>query len=266
MWQHQKSTRTALASLAITLGVIGAGTSPARAQDATSPCGTQFFVTPYLWLPGINATIKTGLARQPEVNADVSAIDLLSHLDGVPLLVAAEIRQGPMGLLGDVLHMPVSANITTRNIDFSGGTAKLTANTGTAILVYRVLDTPSQFGDLGGGMRAWGFSANLTLNGAAQPTTSASRSAGWGDPLLAGRYHYEFGNGFGLTAYGDLGGFGVGAHSDWQLIGTVDYAPTPWLNLRLGYRSLNFNYQGSGSNLGFDVHMKGPILAGTFRF
>jgi hypothetical protein len=31
--------------------------------------------------------------------------------------------------------------------------------------------------------------------------------------LLAGRYHYNFGNGVGLTAYGDLGGFGVGAHT-----------------------------------------------------
>ena len=43
---------------------------------------------------------------------------------------------------------------------------------------------------------------------------------------------------------GDVGGFGVGAHIDWQVIGTTGYAPNPWLNLRLGYRSLNFNYDG----------------------
>jgi hypothetical protein len=84
--------------------------------------------------------------------------------------------------------------------------------------------------------------------------------------LVGGRYHRELGNGFGLTAYGDLGGFGVGAHVDWQVIGTVDYAPSSSLSLHLGYRSLNFNYQGSASNLGFNVHMPGPILAGTFRF
>jgi hypothetical protein len=50
------------------------------------------------------------------------------------------------------------------------------------------------------------------------------------------------------------------------VIGTVDYAPNPWLNLHLGYRSLNFNYQASGRNLGFNVHLRGPILAGTFWF
>jgi len=107
---------------------------------------------------------------------------------------------------------------------------------------------------------------NLNLNAGLLPAASVSRSAGWADPLLAGRYQRDLGNGFSLTAYGDVGGFGVGAHVDWQVIGTVDYAPNPWLSLRLGYRSLNFNYQGSDSNLGFNVHMRGPILAGTFRF
>ena len=41
----------------------------------------QIFVTPYLWLSGVNSTIRTPLERAPEVNSDVSAIDLLSHLE-----------------------------------------------------------------------------------------------------------------------------------------------------------------------------------------
>jgi len=105
---------------------------------------------------------------------------------------------------------------------------------------------------------------NLNLNAGLLPAASVSRTAGWGDPLLAGRYHRELGNGFGLMAYGDLGGFGIGAHSDWQLIGTLDYAPTPWLTLRTGYRSLNFNYQSNDSNLGFNVHMRGPSSRALF--
>src|SRR5271165_268041 len=63
-----------------------------------------FFVTPYLWLSGINATTKTPLAREPEVNSDVSAIDLLSHMSGVPFMGSAEIRDGPFGLLGEVIR------------------------------------------------------------------------------------------------------------------------------------------------------------------
>src|SRR5215510_15095628 len=27
-----------------------------------------------------------------------------------------------------------------------------------------------------------------------------------------------------MTAYGGVGGFGVGAHTDWQVLGTIDYS------------------------------------------
>jgi hypothetical protein len=60
---------------------------------------------------------------------------------------------------------------------------------------------------------------------------------------------------------------GVGAHSDWQVMGTIDYTVKPWVDLHLGYRSLNFDYTASGGfNVGFNVHMRGPLLAATFKF
>jgi hypothetical protein len=134
------------------------------------------------------------------------------------------------------------------------------------MILYRALEDPVQFADAGLGFRTWGFSMNLNLNPGLLPGTSVNRSDGWTDPLLGARYHRELGNGWGLTAYGDFGGFGVGAHVDWQVLGTIDYAPNPWLNLHLGYRSLNFTYSANNRSLGFDVHMRGPIIAGTFRF
>src|SRR5271163_4914267 len=156
--------RSVFASFVVALALIGAGTPPACAQEATEPGGMQIFVTPYLWLAGINSTIATPLARAPEVNSSVGAFQLLGHLDGVPFMGSAEIRDGPLGLLGDVLHVPVGTNITTRNVFFQGGNAALQANTGTLLGLYRVLEAPTQYADLGIGMRAWGFSANLTLN------------------------------------------------------------------------------------------------------
>jgi hypothetical protein len=112
------------------LALIGAGARPADAQDATAPGGVQFLVTPYLWLAGINTTIQTPLERAPTVNSNVSAIDLLSHLSAVPFMGSIEIRDGPLGLLGDALHVPVSTNITTRNVFFNGGNAKLVPTRG----------------------------------------------------------------------------------------------------------------------------------------
>jgi hypothetical protein len=279
------SGRSWLTGSLVALTVIGAVARPAGAQQAPAPSeppplvpggapppqssvasGLQVIATPYLWLAGINAAISTPLARAPTVNASVGAFQLLGDLDAVPFMGAIEISDGPLSLLGDAFHVPVAIGITTRNIFFSGGTASLITNQGTADLLYHVLAQPTQSLDAGIGFRAWAFTAGLTLNGRIARTVSVTQFAEWGDPLIAARYHYDFGNGLGLTAYGDVGGFGVGAHVDWQVIGTIDYALKPWVALRLGYRSVNFDYTTSVGSIGFDVHMKGPIFAATFRF
>src|SRR5258708_3384132 len=154
----------ALLSAVISSALVGAAAQPACAQDAANLYGMQFYVTPYLWLSGINATIKTPLVRAPEVNSSVSAIDLLKHLHGIPVMGAFEVRQGPLGFLGDVLHVPVNTNITTRNVFFQGGNAALKTDMGTGVVLYRLVDQPTQFADAGLGVRAWGFSADLSLN------------------------------------------------------------------------------------------------------
>jgi hypothetical protein len=277
--------RTIVAGLGLSLAAIGTWPRSADAQQAPPTAGPppllpggpptgalaaglQVTVTPYLWLSGINAAIDTPLRRAPVVDTSVGAFQLLGDLDSVPVMLALELRDGPFSLSGDVLHVPVTTSITTRNVFFQGGSAELNVNTGTALLFYHVLEEPGQSIDAGIGFRAWDFYSDFTLNGRTyvSRTVYASPSAQWADPLLAGRYHHDFGHGFGLTCYGDVGGFGVGAHADWQVIGTIDYQLKPWAAVRLGYRSLNFDYTAEGGGLGFNVHMKGPILAATFRF
>jgi hypothetical protein len=248
--------------------VLGGGpTAPPSNPPPSNPplSGLQVTVTPYLWLAGIDSAISTPLARAPVVDSSVGAFQLLGHLDAVPFMGSLEISDGPFSLLGDAFHVPVGTSITTRNIFYSGGSAALIANQGTADFLYHAFADPSQSLDAGIGFRAWSFTADMTLNGRILRTISITRSAQWADPLLAARYHYDVGHGFGLTAYGDVGGFGVGAHTDWQVIGTIDYALKPWATLLLGYRSLNFDYTAA-SSVGFNVHMKGPLLAANFRF
>jgi hypothetical protein len=261
----QQAYKLIVAVLASIAG-IASGLNPASAQDVTTSSGYQFFVTPYLWLASVHATTMTPLAREPQVNSNVSFIDLLSHLDGAPFMGSAEARYGQLGFLIDAIHLPVSTNVTTHDIFFQGGTAELAANEGTGIALWRVLEDPVQFADAGLGFRAWGFSSRVALNPGLLAGASVTSGSGWADPLIGARYHRDLGNGFALTAYGDVGGFGVGAHVDWQVLGTVDYAPNPWLNLQLGYRSLNFDITGSEGRFGFNVHLRGPIIAGTFRF
>jgi hypothetical protein len=103
-----QQTRSLIFTVFASIAGIASGLHAACAQDATGPYGMQFFVTPYLWLAGIDATTKTPLQRVPEVNSSVGPFQLLGHLDGAPFMGSFEVRQGPLGFLGDVMHVPVS--------------------------------------------------------------------------------------------------------------------------------------------------------------
>src|SRR5690349_17105107 len=170
----------AFASIAVT----ASGPKAASAQDASTTGGYQLLVTPYLWLASVHATTLTPLVREPQINSNVSTIDLLSHLDGAPFMGSFEVRYGSLGFLTDAIHLPVSTKITTRDVFYQGGNAELHANTGTGVVLWRVLEDPVQFADAGLGFRAWGFTSRVELNPGLLAGAAASRSAGWTDPLI----------------------------------------------------------------------------------
>jgi hypothetical protein len=268
-------------SFVLGFALVAAGVRPAGAQQTTVlpgaaaeptqlPGGMQILAVPYLWLGGIHETVTTPIPRASTVNIDVDPLQVLGDLNAVPFMGSLEIRDGPFGLFGDALHIPLGTGVKTHNIAFNGGSAQIIQNTGTALLLYRFVDVPTQYADLGVGFRAWGFTTNVNLNPGQLPRVTSNEMATWGDPLIGGRYHIDFPSGFlpsgfGFSAYGDVGGFGVSAHSDWQLVGTIDYTPSPWIDFHLGYRSLNFDYTTKVA-IGFNVHLRGPILAATIKF
>src|ERR1700756_527396 len=132
---QQLGTRTL--ALWATLAAVASGLHAACAQEASAPSEYQFFVTPYLWLASVHATTMTPLERVPEVNSNVSTIDLLSHVEGAPFMGSFEARYGNLGFLADAIHLPVSTRITAHDIFFQGGNAALKADTGTGIALYR---------------------------------------------------------------------------------------------------------------------------------
>src|SRR5438874_8490974 len=178
-----QQTRTLIFAVFASIGVIATGPHAAAAQDASADGGYQFFVTPYLWLASVHATTLTPLQREPQVNSNVSTIDLLSHLEGAPFMGSFEARYGNLGFLADAIHLPVRTKITRHDILFQGGNAALKADTGTGIALYRFLEDPVQFADAGLGFRAWGFSSRVALNPGLLPGVSVNPSGGLADPL-----------------------------------------------------------------------------------
>jgi hypothetical protein len=230
--------------------------------------GVQVIAYPYLWLAGLNMTFNTPLARAPQLDISAGAGEILSNIHSMPFMGAAEVRYGPFGVLADGIHVPLVVPINPpRGIFFSGGSSAVVLDVATGDALYRVLDQPWQTVDAGLGFRYWGASTVTTLFGRPLvPTQQTNASGSWTDPLIAARYHRDLGNGFGLTAYGDVGGFGIAAHSDWEVIGMLEYAWSPALTFDVGYRSLNVAYSASKRPISFDMHLKGPLLGLTLQF
>ena len=88
--------RTAsLAALVIGLGFVG---QDAAAQQAPRDDGWQFALTPYVWFSGVSGDVRTRSQRDPDANVSASFGDLMSHLDGLPFMGTAEVRNGRMAL------------------------------------------------------------------------------------------------------------------------------------------------------------------------
>ena len=224
----------------------------------------EVLATPYIWMPWSSITVRPADTRVPSTSTTIDPGLLYGHLTWVPFMGEAEFRNGPFGVVVDYIHAPLKSGVSTHNILFNGATSGLTIDSGTAMFLYRPFVEPDQYADVGMGVSAWGLDGSINLNEGLLPAFNATNGLSWADPMIAARYHRDLGNGFSATAYGDLGGFGVGAHFDWQLIGTIDYAAALWIDLHVGFRSLNFSYGAPRAN--FTFNLNGPILAATFRF
>jgi len=255
---------------AVALGMLAAPLvlpSPAAAQAvapgqamAEAAQGWQFNITGYLWLSGIDLGLTGPNGRT--VSQNYGFIDIIDHLHGMPFMGAAEVRYDRFGILADLIHLPVGGHFQTENVLFRGGSVNLNTTIGTVIGLYRVVLDNAGTLDLGGGIRAYGLSATTSLRAGLLPGMSVSSWAATTDPIISVRGHLNLGNGFGVDAYGDVGGFGVGTKLSWQLIGALDYQMNQSINLKLGYRYLQADLEKQDAT----IKIGGPFLAMSYRF
>ncbi len=101
-----------------------------------------------------------------------------------------------------------------------------------------------------------------------RPGILAGRSAGknrtWADPVIGARGRAQFGDGFFLNVYGDVGGFGVSSDLTWQAYGGLGYQVNDWFSAQAGYRYLLEDFDDDG--FVYDVALHGPLIEFLFRF
>jgi hypothetical protein len=97
---------------------------------------------------------KVGVKELPALHVDVSALDLLRHIDWF-IFARGEIRKGRWGLLGDGFYADLSASGDLGGVLYRSGSGSLNLQQGRAslALAYRIIDDRRGFLDLYAGAR-----------------------------------------------------------------------------------------------------------------
>lgn len=198
----------------------------------------------------------------PPVDLDLSFRDVLKAFK-FAFMGAAEVRKDRLVFLGDLMwvHLGESEGLTVRDKNFADVKIDSKTTAITALGGYRVVNKGPVVVDLLAGGRLNGNKQRLQYHGTLVDV-SASVSKTWIDPIVATRIMAPLGGKFGLSLYGDIGGFGIGSDLTWQGIATVNYQLSRKMNLGLGWRYFKINYDDSDGFL-YNVAQSGPVL--TFR-
>ena len=62
----------------------------------------------------------------------------------------------------------------------------------------------------------------------------------------------------------EIGGFGVGAESEWSVTAGANYTMSERVDLTFGWRHLEVDYREAG--VVFDARQTGPFVGATFKF
>ncbi len=249
--------------LAAVVGSLCCASTSGRAQPPapSSDTGWSGSVTPYVWFAGIDgdATVRG--------HSDSGAASFGDIFDDMKfaLMTTAEVRNGRIGVLVDLLYLDLEQGVSTpRDIAFDGGSGTVRM-TGLGIAaMYRFIEDARGVLDAGAGIRPWWVDTRLRLNPGRAAGRSFNTSSQWADPVIALRGQLRLSGPLSVSAYGDIGGFGVGSDLTWQVTATVDWQPNEWLMLRAGWRHLAFDFKNGPASL--DLAVSGPIIGASFRF
>jgi hypothetical protein len=224
--------------------------------------GWVFKLAPYLWLPAVDVNVGPGVAP-PDPTATASADTGIFGLD-FGLLLMGEARRGQFGVVSDFAYVAASPNGLSPGESFLDVDLKVRAAVGTLGAFYSLPDWRGIIVDAIIGLRYWALWIDLDFSAGALDPVSVDLDKYWVDPIFGARLGADLGGEFYVTAYADVGGFGLGSNITWQVYGGVGYRFEDWISAEIGYRYL-FIDRDIGI-IPFELGLHAPLVAVNFTF
>lgn len=257
-----KSWCATIGALAGGLGALTLLAAPAAAQvPAPSPDAWSFTISPYVWFSGLGGEV-TAPQGSESFSADFGDIFGTMKFAAMGL---AEARRGNFSFVVDTMYLNLQQGVPVPGHGaYSGASARTQSAEISAIGLYTVLEGSAGRIELGGGIRGWWFDTDLTLDPGLLPGRSVGSTTSWVDPILSARGVLRLNDQWAITAYGDIGGFGVGSQFTWQAFATIDYRITDNITASAGFRWIHIDYDKGRTDVSLD--MAGPVIGASLRF
>lgn len=244
-----------LVSGAVSFAVAG----QAGAQSASE---WTFEVTPYAWMTGLKGELGT-FPGVPPVDVDLSFGDVLDNLDLGGMLIATA-SNGPWTIYLDMTIAQLSADEALGGVLFNRANIESETRMLALAVGRRVLETRNGSLDAYLGARAWWLKNSFALTGAGGGVTNRTEKADWVDPLIGLTGEQRLSDRWALFGAVEVGGFGVGADSEWSVLAGASYSFSDTVSASFGWRVLDVDYDKDG--VLFDARQSGPVLGVSFKF
>lgn len=244
---------------------------PALAADIQAESGEwKFSVAPYAWAAGISGDV--GLFGREPIDLDLEFSDILHDLKFAAMGVV-EAHNGTVGLFGDVMYVNIDADEDIDgpelgipvDVEAEVKTKNIAA---TLMGEYRILAEDATTFDLMAGIRVWhvntDISVRVEVGGAELAQFSGDDGSTWVDPMIGFKTKINTEMPLYFTAWGMIGGAGIGSDLAWDMMGGIGYQWTTGFSTVVGYRALGVDYKSDG--FVFDVVEQGAFIGGIFSF
>jgi hypothetical protein len=270
-----------LAAIAVAIFTV-----PAHAQSVAPADPWKFAITPYLWLPNINGTLKysipPGAEGSPEVEAGPN--NYLQNLQAI-MLISGEARKDRWSVFGDLIYLGFAKeNSSVKKINFGGDLVSSSVNLATSSSLrgmtwtlgagYAVQTGQVMTLDVFGGLRYFDLSAStdwqlvtdVTVTGGGgltfPRTGGISKSLTIWDGIVGVRGRVLLGSSdWSMPYYLDVGTGSSSLTYQWML--GVAYS-FKWGEVTLAHRCLYYDQKDDKFLQNFSF--SGPALGATIRF
>jgi len=271
----------------VVIGVLG-WYGQALAQGVVAGDGVQapaatwkYSITPYLWLPTIDGTLKYNI---PPGAGGSPTVEVGPNDYQFAMMISGDVRKDRWSAFTDLIYLNFStAKSAVQSVDFGGSSVSSSANVATSTSVrgmiwtlgagYALLPERPVTLDLFGGLRYagleastdWQLAVDVTGPGSGQTfprAGSISERMDLWDGIIGVKGRFWFGSSnWSIPYYLDAG---TGSSTlTWQGMLGVAYS-FKWGEVTLAYR--NLYYDQKDEKLLQDMRFSGPEFGATFRF